>query len=86
MQPGTVIASTPRSGILPLYFSKYFGVHAAGERPEAFRPCSLPPSQTSAKASEPRPLLHGSTTVSVAAVAMIASTAEPPRASICRPA
>ena len=39
-----------------------------------------------AKASEPMPLETGSTSVSVIAVARIASTALPPAASICRPA
>jgi hypothetical protein len=38
------------------------------------------------KASEPRPLLHGSTMVMTAAAAMAASTALPPRAIICVPA
>ena len=65
---------------------KYSGVHAAGERPDAFRPCSRLPSQTMAKASEPMPLDTGSTMVSVMAVAMAASTALPPSASIRRPA
>lgn len=39
-----------------------------------------------AKASEPMPLETGSTIVSVMAVAMAASTALPPSASIRRPA
>ena len=39
-----------------------------------------------ANASEPMPLEVGSTTVSVIAAASAASTALPPRASICRPA
>jgi hypothetical protein len=38
------------------------------------------------KASEPRPLLQGSTMVITAAVAMAASTALPPRCSMRRPA
>jgi hypothetical protein len=37
-------------------------------------------------ASEPRPLLHGSTTAITAAVAMAASTALPPCCSIFKPA
>lgn len=65
---------------------KYSGVHAAGERPEALRPCTFSPSQTMANASEPIPLETGSTMVSVMAVAMAASTALPPSASIRRPA
>ena len=65
---------------------KYSGVHAAGERPDAFNPCSRSPSHTMAKASEPMPLDTGSTTVSVMAVAIAASTALPPSASIRRPA
>ncbi len=39
-----------------------------------------------AKASLPMPLLVGSTTVRVIAAARAASTAFPPRASICSPA
>jgi hypothetical protein len=39
-----------------------------------------------AYASEPMPFETGSTSVSVIAVARIASTALPPAASICRPA
>ena len=65
---------------------KYSGVQAAGERPEAFNPCSRSPSHTMAKASEPMPLDTGSTTVSATAVAIAASTAFPPSASIRRPA
>jgi hypothetical protein len=38
------------------------------------------------KASDPRPLLHGSTIVIAAAVAMAASTALPPAASMRSPA
>jgi hypothetical protein len=69
--------------VLPLNRS---GVQAAGERPEAFRPCSLPPSQRIANASLPMPLPVGSTTVSVIAVASAASTALPPFISMERPA
>jgi hypothetical protein len=61
---------------------KYSGVHAAGERPDAFSPCSRRPSQTMANASEPMPLDTGSTSVRVIAAATAASTALPPLASI----
>ena len=74
----------PRTGTGPP--RKYSGVHAAGERPEAFNPCNLSPSHTMAKASEPMPLDTGSTKVSVIAAASAASTALPPSASIARPA
>src|SRR5258706_4105942 len=84
-QPGTLTESQPRSGTRP-YFSKVSGVHAAGERPEALRPCSFFPSQTIAYASEPMPFDTGSTSVSVIAVARTASTALPPAASIFSPA
>ena len=75
----------PRCGTL---FSpaKYSGVHAAGERPEAFKPRSAFPSQTIAKRSEPIPFEIGSTTVSVIAVASAASMALPPSASTRAPA
>ncbi len=39
-----------------------------------------------AKLSEPSPLLHGSVSVSTAAVAIAASTALPPRCRMCSPA
>ena len=65
---------------------KYSGVQAAGARPEALRPCSFLPSQRMQKASEPRPLLHGSTTVITAAAAIAASTALPPCCSMRSPA
>ena len=82
--PGTVAEFHPSCGIAgPVNLS---GVQAAGERPEAFTPCSFSPSQMMAKASLPRPLLQGSTTVSVIAVAIAASTALPPFASIESPA
>lgn len=82
--PGTVTEFQPSTGTaLP---PKYSGVHAEGERPDAFRPCSFCPSQTMLKASEPMPLDTGSTTVRVMAVATAASTALPPSASIRRPA
>ncbi|CNH70333.1 Uncharacterised protein [Mycobacterium tuberculosis] len=82
--PGTVTAFQPSAGTsLP---PKYSGVHAAGERPDALRPCNSRPSQTMAKASEPMPLDTGSTKVNATAVATAASTALPPSASIRRPA
>src|SRR5262249_26298085 len=83
--PGTETLSQPRSGIAlrPL---KCSGVHAAGERPEAFRPCSLFPSHTMAKASLPMPLEIGSTPVSVVAAAIRASAAVPRARSIRSPA
>ncbi len=84
-QPGTVTVFQPRAGIA-LWPAKNSGVQPAGERPEAFSPCSLFPSQTMAYASEPMPFDTGSTRVSVIAVARMASTALPPAASICRPA
>src|SRR6185437_17122053 len=82
--PGTVTAFQPSSGT-PLS-PKYSGVHAAGDRPDAFRPCSSWPSHTMANASEPIPLDTGSTTVNAIAVAIAASTALPPSASIRKPA
>src|SRR6202008_1665155 len=82
--PGTVTEFQPTAGTaLP---PKYSGVHPAGERPEAFRPCNCRPSQTMANASEPMPLDTGSTRVRVMAVATAASTALPPSASIRKPA
>ena len=83
--PGTETLSHPRAGIV-LYRLKYSGVHAAGERPEAFRPCSFLPSQMTAKRSLPMPFEIGSTTVSVIAAASAASTALPPASSMRRPA
>ena len=83
--PGTVTDSQPLRGIAsrPL---KRSGVQPAGERPEALSPCSLAPSQTSAKASPPMPFIVGSTTVSVIAAASAASMALPPRAKAAAPA
>ncbi len=83
--PGTDTLFQPRTGtaLCPL---KYSGVHAAGERPEAFRPCNSFPSQMIAKTSLPMPFEIGSTTVSVIAVASAASTALPPARSMRRPA
>ena len=83
--PGTVTLSQPSSG-MPLRPRKRSGVQAAGERPDAFRPCSRCPSHRIAKASEPRPLPVGSTTVSAMAAATAASTALPPLASMASPA
>ena len=60
--------------------------HAAGDTPDAFNPCSLPPSQTSANASPPRPHDTGSTSVMAAAAAIAASTALPPFHNIRKPA
>jgi hypothetical protein len=82
--PGTVTEFHPRSGTRSP--PKYSGVHAAGDRPDAFNPCSFAPSQTMAKASEPMPFDTGSTRVRVIAAASAASTALPPSASIARPA
>ena len=65
---------------------KRSGVHAAGERPDALRPCSFLPSHRIANASEPMPLLVGSSTVSAIAVASTASTALPPFISMRKPA
>ena len=84
-QPGTLALCQPRCGIV-FHAETKSGVHPAGERPDAFRPCSRLPSQMMAYASEPMPLETGSTRVSVIAVARIASTALPPAASICKPA
>src|SRR5262249_28166721 len=61
-------------------------VSAAGERPEALRPCRVVPSQTIANRSEPMSLEPGCTTASVIAVATAASTAFPPRRSTASPA
>ena len=82
--PGTVTEFQPNGGTASP--EKYSGVHAAGERPDAFSPCSCRPSQTIANASEPMPFDTGSTSVSVTAVATIASTALPPSAITCSPA
>ena len=83
--PGTVTVSQPSCGIL-LQRAKRSGVQASGERPEPFKPYSLFPSQTMAKASLPIPLLVGSTTVNAIAEAKAASTAFPPRSIILSPA
>ena len=88
--PGTVTLSQPRCGgvvaLSPCLRWKYSGDQAAGAGPEAFRPCSCEPSHRMQKASEPRPLLQGSTIVIMAAAAMAASTALPPLASMRSPA
>jgi hypothetical protein len=83
--PGTVTVSQPRVGIV-VWPAKRSGESAAGERPEALRPCRRSPSQTMAKTSAPMPLPVGSTTVSVMAAASAASTAFPPRRSASSPA
>ena len=88
--PGTVTESQPRTGGVlassPYLPRKYSGVQPAGEKPEAFRPCSFLPSHRMQNESEPRPLLHGSTMVITAAAAIAASTALPPFQSMRRPA
>ncbi len=84
-QPGTLTEFQPRCGMV-LWSLKNSGVQAAGERPEAFKPCSLAPSQTIANASLPRPLETGSSTVSAIAVASAASMALPPCCSMRSPA
>ncbi|MCY1517340.1 hypothetical protein D9M68_520180 [compost metagenome] len=88
--PGTVTESMPRIGGVaasaPYLALKYAGVQAFGAGPEAFRPCSSLPSHRMQKASLPRPLLTGSTSVITAAVAMAASTALPPCCRMRRPA
>ena len=83
--PGTVTVSQPRAGMsaMPL---KRSGCQPAGERPDAFRPCSRLPSHTSANASPPMPFITGSTTVRVMAAASAASMALPPRAKAAAPA
>ena len=81
--PGTVTAFQPVS-VMPPRWAKYSGVQAAGERPEALRPCSSLPSHRMAKPSLPMPQPVGSTTVSVMAAAMAASTALPPASSMRR--
>src|SRR5690349_2909370 len=66
--------------------AKRSGVQAAGDRPDAFKPCSVEPSHMIANASLPTPLLVGSTIVSVIAAASAASTALPPRSNARIPA
>jgi hypothetical protein len=83
--PGTVTDSQPRVGIAACSL-KRSSDQPEGERPEALRPCSFLPSHSMQNASLPMPLLVGSTTVSVIAVASIASTALPPLSSMRRPA
>ena len=88
--PGTVTLSQPRCGGVaaasPCLRRKYSGVQAAGAVPEAFRPCSCVPSHRMQNASEPRPLLQGSTMVITAAAAIAASTALPPAIIMRSPA
>ena len=85
MAPGTLTEFQPRCGIA-FWPANISAVQPAGERPEAFNPCSCLPSHRIANASEPMPLETGSTSVSVIAVARIASTALPPASSMRRPA
>src|SRR5690606_20171549 len=83
--PGTVTPAQPCGAIgLPAGYAD--ASVPAADRPEALSALSWPSDQTNAKASEPRPLLVGSTTVRVAAVAIAASTALPPRRRISSPA
>ena len=67
----------------PSYWS---GVISSGEWPEALRPTSLVPSHRMQKASAPMPFMVGSTMVMAIALAIAASTALPPLASMRRPA
>ena len=83
--PGTVTVSQPKRGI-DFLLEKCSGVHALGDLPEAFNPTRFFPSHKIANASLPIPLLTGSTTVNVIAVANAASIALPPFLSICKPA
>ena len=83
--PGTVAESQPVAGI-DRRLAKRASVQPAGERPEALSPTSAPPEATMAKASLPMPFVTGSTTVSATAVAIAASTALPPLASMASPA
>ena len=83
--PGTVTVSQPINGIAD-FPAKKSGVHAAGARPDAFKPCNFLPSQISANPSPPIPFMVGSTTVNVIAVARAASTALPPCCSASKPA
>src|ERR1035437_6138291 len=73
-QPGTVTVFQPRCGMV-LWSLNNSGVQAAGERPEALKPCSFFPSQTMAQASLAMPFETGSSTVSAMAVASAASMA-----------
>lgn len=75
-----------RRGIGTVLRAEVLGVQAFGAGPEALRPCSCWPSHRMAKASLPRPLLTGSTSVMTAAVATAASTALPPFCRMRRPA
>ena len=85
--PGTVTGNGPYLGMLarPMALVSV-RLRLRGDGPLALRPCSLPPCQTSAKASLPMPLAVGSTTVRAAAVAMAASIALPPACSTAKPA
>jgi hypothetical protein len=83
--PGTVTESQPVADI-DRRLAKRASVQPAGARPEALSPMSEPPEATMATASLPMPLLTGSTTVSATAVAIAASIALPPLASMASPA
>ena len=83
--PGTVTVSQPWAGICVRPANRSAS-HAAGARPDAFRPCRRSPSHTIANASLPTPFMFGSTTVSVMAAARAASTALPPRRRASMPA
>ncbi len=83
--PGTVTVSHPSAG-MDSRPAKRSGVQAAGARPDPFRPLSLPVFHSSAKASDPRPFMTGSTTVRAAAQATMASAALPPSCSMRSPA
>ncbi len=63
------------------------GDKALGAGPEAFRPVNFPvfASQYMTKRSPPMPVIIGSVTPRTVFEAMAASTADPPRASICAP-
>ena len=81
MAPGMVTGSHPTVCIWPRA-KMPSASNAAGERPEPLKPCKRCASQCKQKASDPKPLLVGSVTVSAAAVAMAASTLVPPSANI----
>ena len=86
--PGTVAGAQPSIGSLPVHpLECARSIESAfGLGPLAFKPRSVPSFQSSAKASLPMPFAVGSTTVSAAAVATIASTALPPFLRISSPA
>ena len=67
-----LLVLNPRVVTFGVYIWNVSALHAGGERPDELRPCKAPPPwrpfssglQISANKSLPRPLLHGSTTVS----------------------